>query len=44
MLAVTVGGAPWSEFNASAETVDVSAAQLRQPGMATRLRDIVAHY
>jgi len=41
---VTVGGAAWSSFNATAETVDFSAMQLISKGMAQKLQSIVVKY
>lgn len=44
VVAVTVGGASWSSFNTTAETVDFSATQLAAAGMVEKLQSIVVKY
>jgi hypothetical protein len=39
---VTVGGKPWTAFNAAEETIDIARDQLLQAGVITRLQSIVA--
>ena len=41
---VTVGGVPWNTFDPALETVDVSAAQLRDAKDIKVFQDIVVYY
>ena len=43
-LGVTVGGVAWAGFNATAETVIFTAAELSQTGLVAKLQDVVVHY
>jgi hypothetical protein len=44
IASVTVGGIAWASVNKTAETVDVSAAQLKTAGMIGKLQIIVIHF
>ena len=43
-LGVTVGGVAWAGFNATAETVIFTAAELSQTGLVAKLQDVVVRY
>lgn len=44
MRFVSVGGSAWGSFNASSESVDFSSSDLAQPGMFSKLQQIIVRY